>query len=713
MGSLRSAGGLEDGRAPDPPTRLTGERARLDFDGRRCVIRYPGRGARTLLRALDGRTIPVRALSAAVLSPPGNHARWGTLRLVPHPGADAVAEVLGAQLPEPDDPYLIRFHRRELRRAEHLHRLLAQAIDESGPPDGSGPPLPVPSAPRVLRGILSQAEFDGHVIRLTGGGHHSADGSARVIPLAALDGVTYIHGHSPALRLHLPDARPSYPGPADDPDTLVLNGLREGANVLFAARLLEAHTAAAAARARVTIRTERTDGPGSFTARAELAGEAAGSVRLCTPPDAPQVREIAHLQVERSVGTDAARAVADALVHAALRWGYASGATYLTGPGTAGSGGPELCRRHGFSDKALTGTAGGAPRPCLVLGRYAADREHDVFAMLDDVAPRRRTAAGCGSWALGFLLFFALLFVGGAYRLAAGPRLAGVPLGFLAVGSLIALVVWPRARAALRAVQLKQSRDARATMLADPRPPVLYLRSFRDDRRARKPARPGSLVTEEEAVSTAMAGIGPFIGLDNETETLGAAKARVRDEDWRPAVTALMSCCSLTVMRCGEGESLFWELREARRLLRPEQLVILVPRDQGLYETFRKRAAPLLPHPLPHVPVPRRARQRLVAAIRFSADWRPRIVSLRMPPALRFFSLESCLVFRLLPELRELRHHRLLFWYRRAVFFLFTAAALYLLIGYGLPILDALTRIATPIDVHFPTFPTAPPHTHR
>ncbi|MBL1101079.1 DUF4429 domain-containing protein [Streptomyces coffeae] len=686
---------------------------RLEFDGRHCVLTYARQGHRSLLHALSGRPVPVQALSGIVLSPPRGHARWGMLRLVPHPGADAVAGVLGNQLPEAADPYVVRFHRSELQQAEQLHRLLERAIAEAGPQHHSGIVMPVPSPPRVLRAVLSQAEFDGRMLRLTGGAHHGSDGAPRVIPIAALDGLTYTHRPFPTLRLHLPGGGAPPPEPFDDPDTLVLNALREGANVLFAARLLEAHRAAEARRSSVRVRIDSAaDDHTAFAARAELGAGTAGAVRIRTPSDAPHAREITHLQVERSVAFGDVRVVEDALMHAALRWAYASGATYLTGRVTAGAQRRTLYHRHGFGTREDADRPPASSRPCLVLGAYASRREHDVLGVLDDVAPRQRFAAGCGSWVVAFLLFFAVFLVAGAYRLAAGPQIAGVPLGFLPVAAFITLVAWPRCRAALRAREMKEAKGARAVMMADPRPPVLYLRSFRDDKQARQPSRPGSLVTEEEAVATAMAGIGPFIGLDDEIETLGAAKGRVREKDWRPAVTTLMSSCRLTVMRCGEGESLFWELQQAQRLLRPEQLVILVPGDQDLYEHFRERAALLLPHPLPGLSFRRPAGQRLVAALRFSEDWSPRAVSLQMPRALRFFSLESCLVFRLLPELRDFPYDRLAFWRRRVVFFAITAVALAVLLGRGLPLLEALTTMSTPPDVHVPDFPTfAPPST--
>jgi hypothetical protein len=55
---------------------------------------------------------------------------------------------------------------------------------------------------------------------------------------------------------------------------------------------------------------------------------------------------------------------------------------------------------------------------------------------------------------------------------------------------------------------------------------------------------------------------------------LGAAGADVADADWRPAVVWLLAHARLVVLRCGTGQSLFWELELAVKILRPEQLLL-------------------------------------------------------------------------------------------------------------------------------------------
>ncbi|MGP3974141.1 DUF4429 domain-containing protein [Streptomyces sp. 8N114] len=702
--------------------RLEGTSARLDFDGWRCIISYPLSTRRSLLRALDSRPVPVAALADAVLRLPAGRARRGELLLVPRPGADPVADVLRAaqqRLPDMSNPYLIRFRRTEVDQAKQLYAGLSQAIRTAPAPPGRTPLVPVPPPPPVLRAVSCTVECDGSTLRLAGGPHHGADGAPRIIPLAALEGVTYVHStrYGPTLRLRLPGAAAPHPSPFEDPNTLVLKPFDEAANVLFAAAVLRGCEVSAEPTASVRTEESADDGT-TFAASALLAdGREAGAIRVRTPGPDMSVREIELLQVDGFPDPRLRPAAADALLRAALRWAYASGADFLTGRPDADAAQRELYRRHGFSTTSaayLSETVGEAPRPSLALGTYTARRDTHVLDALDDVSPRRRRAAGCGSWALGAVLFYGLIVLASTSQLADGPSLLGVPLGFAAVAVPIVLFAWPRMRSAVRASELRYVQGARGVLTQDPRPPVLYLRSFRDDKRARAPSRPGSLVTEEEAVATAMAGIGPFIALDRDIEVLGAAKGRVADTDWRPAVTTLMEHCRLTVLRCGEGASLYWELGQAVTLLDPHQLVILVPSDHRLYETFRERAAEIMPHPLPAVPMPpRRARPRLVAAIRFSPDWRPQVVSLRLPPTLRFLSVETCLAFRLLPQLTEFSPNRSLFWVRRVFQFCVLAAAVFFLVGTGPLLLDGFEHLTGNGDggppSPFPSFPDASP----
>ncbi len=53
----------------------------------------------------------------------------------------------------------------------------------------------------------------------------------------------------------------------------------------------------------------------------------------------------------------------------------------------------------------------------------------------------------------------------------------------------------------------------------------------------------------------------------------------------------------MVILRAGTGSSLLWELQQARAMLAPQELFILVSADQGTYHEFADRADRVLPYP--------------------------------------------------------------------------------------------------------------------
>lgn len=135
--------------------------------------------------------------------------------------------------------------------------------------------------------------------------------------------------------------------------------------------------------------------------------------------------------------------------------------------------------------------------------------------------------------------------------------------------------------------------DAWNLLRTDPRPPILYLRSFGDDEKRdpkpRIPARYGGIrfhlsglprVTQEEALAKAAARLGPFIAVGDPSDTLpdlGAARLYCHDAEWRSRVSDLMSQAALVLFRPGSGAGFWWEVAEARRLLPAERVVFWLP----------------------------------------------------------------------------------------------------------------------------------------
>jgi hypothetical protein len=195
-------------------------------------------------------------------------------------------------------------------------------------------------------------------------------------------------------------------------------------------------------------------------------------------------------------------------------------------------------------------------------------------------------------------------------------------------------LLWAAARLLLRAKRYTAP-TALALLERDPRPPVLYFRSFTADRVTAKGVVFSSWFSEEEQLARVLRGVGPFVAIGQPGEVLpalGAARLYVGDAEWRRVVAQLTARAAVVLLRTGASPGLVWELENAVRRLRPEQLVLLVPRDARLSEEFRRRAQWVLPRGLP--PLDGRGRRRLFrgslqAVVVFDAQWTPAVVDLQ------------------------------------------------------------------------------------
>lgn len=173
--------------------------------------------------------------------------------------------------------------------------------------------------------------------------------------------------------------------------------------------------------------------------------------------------------------------------------------------------------------------------------------------------------------------------------------------------SVLAIQLYIRARK-FTAVSAEQ------VLAADPRPPVIYMRSFKDDPAAAMPVLSGppgwallfpkELVTEEEIVTNILNGFGPTVTIGRPGEglrELGAARLYVSEHEWHERIGTLMQSSKLVVLRLGQTEGFWWELEQAIGKMRPEQLLVFVPlvRDKTVRETIRRRAEAVFPKPLP------------------------------------------------------------------------------------------------------------------
>jgi hypothetical protein len=176
-------------------------------------------------------------------------------------------------------------------------------------------------------------------------------------------------------------------------------------------------------------------------------------------------------------------------------------------------------------------------------------------------------------------------------------------------------------------------------IVSDAKPDVLYLRSFKLDPSAfweafsvAKDSAIGAL-TEEEDLTEVLKPFGDLVAIGRPGESLptpGAAKLYVSHEDWQPTVIGKMKTAKLVVIWVGNTPGVLWEMRKAREILRPCQLLLLIMMSSKVYDAFLNEAGQAL-----GVSLPKRESLKKRGSIRgffrFSADWTPDFLPLKAP----------------------------------------------------------------------------------
>lgn len=254
-------------------------------------------------------------------------------------------------------------------------------------------------------------------------------------------------------------------------------------------------------------------------------------------------------------------------------------------------------------------------------------------------APARHPVAGWFVWAMGLVACVILLIA--VVALTTGPiRYWAEELAPPATGSLsdnvITAAICGGMIAGVGATVLVLTRIVRSiglrlrtwraeqTLARDPRPPVLYLRSFQDDERMLSASE-----SFEQSLTSVLSDIGPVIAVGRPGERLppqGGARLYVNDESWKTTVCDLMSRSALTILRAGTSGGVLWELTRVVELVPPTRLVIAVPpmaraRDAETWKRFCVLASEVMPHPLP-------ARLDGATFVTFDSDWNPAVVPL-------------------------------------------------------------------------------------
>ena len=329
----------------------------------------------------------------------------------------------------------------------------------------------------------------------------------------------------------------------------------------------------------------------------------------------------------------------------------------------------------------MSSTNNRTPETDAAMDRSSPTEDHEQASA--DRRRERSARAGC-LWklpgyiglAIGFACFLAFVSAGqivpalveeGLIPDSVAGRLIGVVLSIAVAIGLGSLVV-AGSTAYLKRGRQKEADKADDLLLRDTRRPVLYLRSFTDDRVAARSAasisNPFTLATEEEQLARVMGEIGPFIAIGEPGEPLpdlGAARMYVGNDEWQEAVLSLIARAQLVVLRAGDTPGFWWEVEAAVQRVQPERLLFLIPYDREGYEAFRRKAQAYLPRPLPEYvgrKTPRILRKyllltkytRLNGILYFEPDWTPHFR--KFTPALGRMSFKNPLLAGLKVTLR-------------------------------------------------------------
>ncbi len=222
-------------------------------------------------------------------------------------------------------------------------------------------------------------------------------------------------------------------------------------------------------------------------------------------------------------------------------------------------------------------------------------------------------------------------------------RISNLPDWVRQVGYVLGMFTCVVAIRCAKRVKQYNAFSAEELLTKDKRKPVLYLRSFSADKHGASYSGRSPLVrsTNEEQLAEMLSEIGPVIAIgrpDDKLPQLGAARQYVDDDKWQSYVEKCMRRAQLVVVRIGQTEGLWWEISTAVKLAKSKRLVLLVPPDLDLYQSFLESSEGLFPHPLPDVKSPacgtpnaRHYRYGLWAVIAFASKWKPTFHKLHSP----------------------------------------------------------------------------------
>ena len=142
--------------------------------------------------------------------------------------------------------------------------------------------------------------------------------------------------------------------------------------------------------------------------------------------------------------------------------------------------------------------------------------------------------------------------------------------------------------------------SAWAALATDPRPPVVYFRSFGQDLDQAKAARrmfPVPLLaqppeTAEQAMARILEEVGPLVAIGRPGEAvapvaLGFSRLYVSNEEWQRRADTLLRDAAVLAFVVGTSEGVLWEIRRAFLIANPSKIVLLICGTDG-FEPFRQ-----------------------------------------------------------------------------------------------------------------------------
>lgn len=208
------------------------------------------------------------------------------------------------------------------------------------------------------------------------------------------------------------------------------------------------------------------------------------------------------------------------------------------------------------------------------------------------------------------------------------------------------------------------AKESANSILKDKRHPVVYLRSFNSDAEGAfgaasfLPFGLSDLVSEEEYLAKALNDIGPVIAIGRPGEKLpqlGAVRKYVKDEHWQSEVSKLLENSRLVVIRIGLSKGILWEIDACMKLLKPKQLVLMVPKDLDQYEVFKNNVNEIMRYPLPKVNKKKAFRAGSInGLIYFDKEWQPHYKHMSRIPLIYKQTLNSAYKFTLQPIYNQL-----------------------------------------------------------